>query len=98
MVLVFSANLNGRSLHWDTKAGIVLEDAAFAQDALRRCLDHWIPGAEMDATADLVERVREQAELDVLRQPANRDGFLIPYIEPARTFGTPLPGFPHEMV
>lgn len=99
VVLVSSANLNGRSLHWDTEAGIVLEDAAFAQDALMRCLDHWIPGAEMDATADLVERVREQAELDVLRQPENRDGFLLPYdIEPARAFGTPLPGFPHEMV
>lgn len=99
VAMVSSANLNGRSLHWDTEAGFVHEDAAFAQDALKRCLDHWVPGAGMEAAPDLVERVREQAELDVLRQPENRDGFLLPYdIEPARAFGRPLPGFPHEMV
>lgn len=99
VTMVSSANLNGRSLHWDTEAGLVHEDAAFAEDALKRCLDHWFPGAEMETASDLVGRVREQAELDVLRQPENRGGFLLPYdTEPARAFGRSVPGFPHEMV
>lgn len=98
-VMVSSANLNGRSLHWDTEAGLVHEDPAFARDALRQCLDHWMPGTDMGQEPGLVDRVREQAELDALRQPENRSGFLLPYdLEAARSFGRPLPGFPHEMV
>ncbi len=97
--LVSSANLNSRSLHWDTEAGLFTEDAAFARHIVNRSLAHWLPEAGIDADGPVVAQVRDQAELDVARQPDNRSGHLLPYdVSKAREFGTNLPGVPAELV
>lgn len=98
-VMVSSANLNSRSLAWDTEAGIFREDPDFARDVLARSLNHWLPDAQVDVDGSLVAQVRESAELDAVRQPDNRAGFLLPYdVSAAETFGTYLPGIPAELV
>lgn len=91
-VLVSSANLNSRSLQWDTEAGVVRDDAEFARAVLRRSLTHWIPDADVDPEGSLVGQVREQAELDAVRQPDNRSSYLLPYdVTQAEAFGMNLP-------
>ena len=44
--ILSSANLNGRSLRWDTEAGIWLERADHVGELRRRCFDHWLEGEE----------------------------------------------------
>ena len=98
-ILVSSANLNSRSLHWDTEAGLLVEDPDFAADSLRRSLSHWMCEAAVDFNAPLVPQIRAQAELDQTCQPENRESFLLPYdVSVARAFGMNIPGAPPELV
>lgn len=91
-VLVSSANLNSRSLQWDTEAGLIRDDPAFARTVLQRSLAHWIPDAPVDPDAPLVGQIREIAELDAVRQPENRSSYLLPYdVTRAEAFGMNLP-------
>ncbi len=101
--IVSSANLNGRSLKWDTEAGVMLTEPDRVRHLQRRCFEHWLDG---DAVApdflDLSKacmtwsrRAHENARLE----PEVRKGFLLPYSAgPARRFGRNLPGIPEEMV
>ncbi|MBJ3761621.1 phospholipase [Maribius pontilimi] len=97
--LVSSANMNGRSLHWDTEAGLICDDPGFAAEVQQRALGHWAYKRHYDPDAPLVAQVRAWADEDWHRQPENREGYLLPYdVSPARRFGMPLPGVPAEMV
>lgn len=100
--LVSSANLNGRSLHWDTEAGLLVDDPVFAGHALDRALNHWLPGEVAERARhlpDLVATVRAQAEADAARAPEDRAGFLLPYdVRPAEAFGRDVPPIPEEIV
>lgn len=100
--IVSSANLNGRSLSWDTEAGLRLPDPDLAGELLERCLGHWHPEADALAGADggkVVSWFRERAQDDRDRQPGERRGLLLPYrLAPARRFGRNLPGMPESMV
>ena len=98
---VSSANLNGRSLSWDTEAGVRLTgDDALA--ALRKCSSHWmgeerafLPG---ETGLAAVTRWRGIVAANVARVPELRDGFLLPYpLHPARLAGRFVP-VPEEMV
>ena len=98
-ILVSSANLNSRSLHWDTEAGLLLEDETFARESLAKSVRHWMCDLPIDTDAPLVPQIREQAELDATRQPDNRESFLLPYdVTVAREFGMNIPGAPPELV
>ena len=91
-VLVSSANLNSRSLQWDTEAGVLRDDPDFARSVLERSLAHWMPVARVDVDGSLVAQVREIAELDAVRQPDNRSSYLLPYdVTRAEAFGLNLP-------
>ena len=100
--IVSSANLNGRSLRWDTEAGVMLSNTAQVEDLRGRIFRHWLgddAGPEFfaaeSATALWAERARRNAEV----APEDRIGFLVPYdVRPARKFGRRLPGIPGEMV
>ncbi|RVT87360.1 phospholipase [Rhodobacteraceae bacterium CCMM004] len=102
--IVSSANLNGRSLRWDTEAGLRIQDEAFTRHALGRALSHWRMPAEVVAQAaenpaGLIAGVREAAASDVRKVPDARRGLLLPYdSRPAERFGRPAPGIPEEMV
>ncbi|WP_297340472.1 phospholipase D-like domain-containing protein [Pseudophaeobacter sp.] len=100
--IVSSANLNGRSLSWDTEAGVELSDLAHVHVLRQRCFDHWLGAGSDDAHFDIdtaqplwAARARQNAQTS----PADRTGFLLPYVSrAARRFGRNLPGIPEEMV
>ncbi|WP_113912117.1 phospholipase D-like domain-containing protein [Roseovarius dicentrarchi] len=100
--IVSSANLNGRSLNWDTEAGVMLSEKAHVTQLRDRIFRHWLgpdAGPEFfDATtaaALWAERARQNADA----APDARKGFLVPYdVRPAQEFGMRLPGIPEAMV
>lgn len=100
--IISSANLNGRSLRWDTEAGVLLEDAETVRTLLRRCLDHWSGGGALDpheAPERAVQELRSLVRRDATLPAEERTGLLLPYsVEPARRFGRNMPGIPEEMV
>lgn len=100
--IVSSANLNGRSLHWDTEAGVLIDETAQVRDLLRSCAAHWMNApapAAMTDPATAVAAWRAQARDNIRANPEDRTGFLLPYASgPARRFGRSLPGIPEEMV
>ncbi len=101
-MIVSSANLNGRSLHWDSEAGIHIADRPFVTAARHRALAHWLPPTAAADAVDprrMLDVVRDTAMSDAHRPPAQRRGLLLPYdLRPAVRFGRPLPGVPDEMV
>jgi phospholipase D1/2 len=100
--IVSSANLNGRSLCWDTEAGVELTDRDIVRELRRRMLEHWLgePLDEAFASPDgVVAAIRQRAEDNLAARPEERRGFLVPYDpEPARDFGRRIPFVPEAMV
>ncbi|MFD3191514.1 phospholipase D-like domain-containing protein [Sedimentitalea sp. HM32M-2] len=100
--IVSSANLNGRSLYWDTEAGVLLTRPAQIVRLKRRCFAHWLGPDAPDAffaPATAVQAWRQRALQNAARPPVRRSGFILPYVtRPAWRFGRNLPGVPEEMV
>ncbi|OWU79104.1 phospholipase D-like domain-containing protein [Phaeobacter sp. 22II1-1F12B] len=100
--VVSSANLNGRSLKWDTEAGVKISDADEIAHLKKKCFEHWLVEDVNDAFYDpeqAVEAWRNRARENARAKPEDRKGFLVPYTSaPARRFGHSLPGIPEEMV
>lgn len=96
--IVSSANLNGRSMRWDSETGIELAEPGRAEQVFSRCCDHWFPdGApgELTRAATWTRAAQDNAK----RAPEDRNHFILPYdVEPAEKMGEPLPGVPEEMV
>jgi phospholipase D1/2 len=100
--IVSSANLNGRSLWWDTEVGVALDDPRDVRHLRDRVMRHWLP---QDAGDDFfhLDRAaplwRALAADNSQRAPDARSGFLVPYDpRPAEDFGRALPGVPDAMV
>ena len=104
LAIVGSANLNGRSLRWDTEVAVPLLDPVAVARLRRRLLAHWL-GQDAGARPELLEGpdvlarwkrlVSENAHL----APEARTGFLVPHSSRAsRLFGKSLPAVPEEMV
>lgn len=100
--IVSSANLNGRSLSWDTEAGLALDPPEHVALLRNRAFRHWLGEDADSAFFDLSAASghwRARASSNAERPPEGRRGFPVPYDpEPARTFGRPLPGIPYAMV
>jgi phospholipase D1/2 len=100
--IVSSANLNGRSLYWDSEAGVELTDPGEVRALRERCFRHWLPDDADEACLDparAVEAWRRLAVANLRAEPARRRGFLVPYDPtPAERFGRDLPGVPNEIV
>ncbi|MEC7762315.1 MAG: phospholipase D-like domain-containing protein [Pseudomonadota bacterium] len=96
--IVSSANLNGRSMRWDSETGVELADPAIATKLFRRCCDHWFPNGDPgDMTR--AETWNRAATDNSRREPAERPHFILPYDEKlAAEMGEPIPGVPEEMV
>ena len=100
--IVSSANLNGRSLRWDTEAGLVIDRPAAVAALRRRLMEHWLPA---DAGADFFDPERalvawwRLAARNAKLPPARRRGFILPYdLKSAEIFGRAFPLVPEEMV
>lgn len=100
--IVSSANLNGRSLRWDTEAGVVLTRQAEVAELRRRLMEHWLPsdaGADLFDPARAVQRWRGLALRNARLPAERRRGFLLPYdLRAAEAFGRAMPLVPDEMV
>ncbi|MCW8842270.1 MAG: phospholipase D-like domain-containing protein [Rhodobacteraceae bacterium] len=96
--IVSSANLNGRSMKWDTELGVELTQGATVQDIRQKCLLHWL-GPEADAlpTAldELFDLLRDTLTRNAATAPSRRDGFLVPYdLSAAEKTALAVPGVP----
>jgi phosphatidylserine/phosphatidylglycerophosphate/cardiolipin synthase-like enzyme len=100
--IISSANLNSRSLQWDTEVGIELTDPGMVSDSRRRVLRHWLghePGQEFTNPDTAVAAIRARAQRNLEVAPDKRKGFLVPHdFQPARDFGRRAPGIPQAMV
>ncbi len=100
--IVSSANLNGRSLRWDTEAGVYLTGRDEVRRLRERVMRHWLP-AEADPRyldpAQAVTMWRLLALRNSRLPPERREGFVMPYdIEAAERLGRSVPGVPEAMV
>jgi phospholipase D1/2 len=100
--IVSSANLNGRSLRWDTEAGVLCNVPEKAALVRRRLFEHWLPegaGDDFFALDRASSAWRRWAEENAALPPAQRRGFLVPHDETcAEEFGMDVPGVPDEAV
>ena len=101
--IVSSANLNGRSLYWDTELGVEIAMREDVERLRRRCFRHWLPedaGEEFYRPETALSAWRRLAVENLHRAPAERRGFVLPYDPtPAERFGRDLAvPVPNEMV
>ncbi len=96
--VVSSANLNGRSMRWDSEAGIEVADPLLVASFFEKCTKHWYSDSIPGNTA-IAATWSEAAQSNARRNPEDREHFVLPYaVEPAAEMGEPLPGVPEEMV
>ena len=100
--IVSSANLNGRSLHWDTEAGVYLSNPQDVHCLRERVMRHWLP-ADPDPRYLDPEQATAMWRLLALRNarlpPERREGFILPYdVDAAERLGRAAPGVPEAMV
>jgi len=97
--IVSSANLNGRSLRWDTEAGVHLTDPMKVRHLRERLFTHWMPHLPVMGGLDTVDQWRETVVGNSRKPPAERRSFLLPYrLSDARLIAAPVAGVPHELV
>lgn len=100
--IVSSANLNGRSLRWDTEAGIAIKDSAQVTRLRQTLADHWwpdTPGAAAQPADRMFGVWRRLVRENAAAAPDDRSGFLVPYDrKAAEETAIALPGVPEEMV
>ncbi|SMX48694.1 phospholipase D family protein [Maliponia aquimaris] len=100
--LIGSANLNGRSMRWDTELAVDLSGAEQVAALRARLIDHWWQGPlPAEATAPETLQPWWQAEItrNALRRPENRRGLLVPYdAEAGAAMAQPLPGVTEDIV
>ncbi len=100
--IVSSANLNGRSLYWDTELGTEFTEREDVEALRRRCFAHWLPdksGPHFFSPQTALASWRRLAVENLRRDPERRNGFVLPYDPtPGDRFGRDLPAVPNEMV
>jgi phosphatidylserine/phosphatidylglycerophosphate/cardiolipin synthase-like enzyme len=100
--IVSSANLNGRSMRWDTEAGVHLSAENDVIELRHRVMAHWLPegaGAEAYEAATAVRTWARIAWANAGKHPTERAGYLLPHdFAWAEAFGRELPFLPPELV
>ncbi|MCA0939136.1 phospholipase D-like domain-containing protein [Salipiger pacificus] len=96
--LVGSANLNGRSLRWDTEASVLFRKPDAVHDLQRRLAKAWLRD-HLNGHDPVSARTWRQAALSNAAQPPeDREGFILPYPQAAgRKFSRALPILPADM-
>ncbi|SFD89312.1 PLD-like domain-containing protein [Roseivivax sediminis] len=96
--MVGSANLNGRSMRWDTEASILFRDRALAEDLRLRLARKWLGAQLGDNDPALAATWNAAARKNADLEPEARMGFVMPYpLGRARRFSRHLPILPDEM-
>ncbi|QFS81888.1 cardiolipin synthetase [Roseivivax sp. THAF40] len=96
--MVGSANLNGRSLRWDTEASVLFRDAEAVGDLRKRLAEKWLGHAAREGNIETAALWRETAHANKELAPGERSGFVVPYpMGRARRFSRFLPILPADM-
>ncbi len=100
--IVSSANLNGRSLRWDTEAGVYLSRRDDVVELRHRVMGHWLPENAAAAAYDLGTARAAWGRIawqNAALPPKERKGYLLPHdFAAAEAFGLDLPILPPEFV
>lgn len=100
--LVSSANLNGRSMRWDTEAGVLIRHPDEVAGLRERLFRAWLPKDAPAAAFDPATAVAEWRRMahEALRHPPSpRFGFLAPHDKEAtERYGIDVPLAPDELV
>ncbi|MCE0504433.1 phospholipase D-like domain-containing protein [Roseivivax sp. GX 12232] len=96
--LVGSANLNGRSMRWDTEASVLFRDPGTVQGLRERLAGKWLGARAAEGDSRQASHWRAVAEDNSTLPPEERNGFALPYpIGRARRFSRYLPLLPADM-
>lgn len=96
--LVGSANLNGRSMLWDTEASVLMRDPDAVGHLWQRLAEKWLGQDVLPDQRDLAATWRACALEDAARAPEDRTGYLLPYpITRNRRFARWRPFVPDAM-
>lgn len=96
--LVGSANLNGRSLRWDTEASVRFRAPETVAGLRAQLAAKWLGDAAQDADIHRAATWRDIATQNAQRAPEARVGFVLPYpLERVRRFSRSLPFLPDDM-
>lgn len=96
--LVGSANLNGRSLRWDTEASILFRRPDDARLLRRRLAAIWLGERAETQDSTRARTWRQAALANAAREPAERESLVLPYPRAtARGFSKRLPALPADM-
>ncbi len=100
--IVSSANLNPRSMNWDTEVGVAWRDRRSASSLRRRLFASHLGDAAAGAPADGAGALalwRRVALDNVLLEPPERTGQILPFpLEQTRRFARRAPFFPAELL
>lgn len=100
--IVSSANMNGRSLRWDTEAGLLMNDRRQVRALRQAVFAHWLPDDAGESFYDSARAVQEWRRLaleNARKPPDQRKGFILPYdIAAAEKDAASVPIMPDEMV
>lgn len=96
--IIGSANLNGRSMRWDTEAAVQISDPGFARNLRDRLVDHWLPDRAPAEAPPMATTWNARAEANAARHPQARQDFILPYpAARSRAFSVYTPVIPPEM-
>lgn len=100
--IVSSANLNGRSLKWDTETGVELTEPNEVNLVQRRVFEHWLPADIQPEAFDPLSAFSHWHRVafdNAKKPPEDRRGFLVPYdAQAAKQTSRLVPGMPEEIV
>ncbi|MBY4892861.1 phospholipase [Rhodobacteraceae bacterium N5(2021)] len=101
--IISSANLNGRSMHWDTEAGIHLTDPAMVKPLWPRVFDHWlgahVPADPFGNPPAFIASINALLCKNAALAPPDRQHLLLPYdTDRHAELASDLPGVPDAMV
>jgi phosphatidylserine/phosphatidylglycerophosphate/cardiolipin synthase-like enzyme len=96
--IIGSANLNGRSMRWDTEASVQLDDPDFARDLRLRLARKWLGELGDDEDPALAATWRAHASANADARPEDRHDFVMPFPEDKnRKFSFYAPFLPNAM-
>ena len=96
--LVGSANLNGRSLRWDTEASVRFRTPETVADLRAQLAAKWLGDAARDVDITRAANWQDAAERNAQRAPEARVGFVLPYpLERVQRFSRSLPFLPDDI-
>ncbi len=98
--IVSSANLNGRSMRWDSETGVLFETPHEVARLRDHVMGHWTGARPSDMDhGQLFNAWSNHIRHNANTPSADRSGFLVPYdAKAASETALPLPGIPEEMV